>query len=88
MEPRIVVSLALTKVTTSVADPGCLLFIPDPGSDFSIPDLGSKRSQIRKFQYFDQGCLSRIRIPDPDPGSRIQGLKKHRISDPDPQPLG
>jgi hypothetical protein len=24
-------------------------------------------------------------IPDPEPGSRIQGVKKHRIPDPDPQ---
>jgi hypothetical protein len=46
---------------------------------------------------YDPGCSSRIRmlnflpIPDPDaelsthPGSRIQGSKRHRIPDPDPQ---
>ncbi len=58
---------------------------PDPGATFSIPDPNffhpGFRIRIKEFKYFnpkkgflssrkyDSGCSSRIRIPDPDPGS-------------------
>jgi hypothetical protein len=63
--------------------------IPDTGSDF-FPSWIPDPHQI--FRYFnpnnwflrsrkdDPGCSSRIL-----PGSRIQGSKRHRIPDPDPQ---
>jgi hypothetical protein len=43
---------------------------------------------VRKFhqkmgRIRDPGSGKKF-IPDPDPGSRIQGVKKHRIPDPDP----
>ncbi len=63
----------------------------NPGSE-----LFSSRICFIKFKYFnpkkwflnsrkyDPGCSSRIRILTSYP-SRIQGLKRHRIPDPDPQ---
>ncbi len=84
----------------SVADPGCLFLIPDPIFFIPDPGSKRYRIRIRikEFKYFkpkklflssrkyDSGCSSRIRI-FPHPGSRIriQGSKKHRLSDPDPQ---
>jgi hypothetical protein len=60
---------------SSVADPGC--FIPDSGSEhFSILDPGSEHFSFWIWKKF---------IPDPDPRSRVQGVIKHRILDPDPQ---
>ncbi len=75
-----------------------------PGSEFfpsRIPDPNflhpGSRIRIKEFKYinpkkwkYDRGCLSRIRIPDPDhvflplpdPVSRIQGSKRHRTQDP------
>jgi hypothetical protein len=84
MKPKIVVSLALTKVATGVADPECLFRIPDP--TFSIPDPGSKRCRIRirikklflSSQKYDQGCSFRIRIFS-HPGSRDQKSTGSRI---------
>jgi hypothetical protein len=87
-------------VDPSVADPGCLsrirLFsIPDP----NCLHPGS-RIRIKEFKYFnppkkpkkwflssrkyDTGCSSRIRMLIFYP-SRIQGPKRHRIPDPEPQ---
>ncbi len=73
---------------------GSRMFLPDP--NFFHP-----RSQIRikDFKYFNpKNCKiwSGLFIPDPDfypsririfshPGSRIQGSKRHRIPNPDPQ---
>ncbi len=67
----------ITLVEHSVSDPGCLsqiLFLP-------IPDLGSR---IQK-QQLNMGLGSGIRkkpIPDPGFPIRVQGSKRHRISDP------
>ncbi len=74
------------------------MFIPDPGSDFSPSRI---RIHTNEFKYFiltqkiafkALGKFIRvvhryrilIRIFT-HPGSRIQGSKRHRIPDPDPQ---
>ncbi len=72
--------------------------IPDP--NFPIPDSGSASKNLsfltpKKWflssRKYDPGCSSRIPDPDPyslsisDPGSWIQGSKRHRIPNPDPQ---
>ncbi len=62
---------------------GSGIFIPDtiffhPGSE-----LSASRIRIEEFKH-DPGCLSRIRMLTFYP-SRIQGSKRHRIPDPDPQ---
>ncbi len=48
--------ISIYLLFSSVADPGCLYWIPDPS--FSIPDPGSKRSRIRiltiDYKYFNQ----------------------------------
>jgi hypothetical protein len=77
-----------------------LFSIPDPGSELSIPDPGSTSKNLSIFnpkkwflssRKYDPGCSSRIPDPDadflsiPDPRSRIQRSKRHRIPDPDPQ---
>ncbi len=77
-----------------IPDPGSDFFpswIPDP--NFFYP---GSRILIKEFKYvnpkkwflssrkYDPGCSSRIRILTFCP-SRIQGFKKHRIPDPDPQ---
>ncbi len=56
--------------------------IPDPGS--RIPDLGSRiRIWIKEFKYFQpQKLFLSSRKDDLGCLSRIQGLKRHRISDP------
>jgi hypothetical protein len=67
------------------------MFIPDP--NFFHPGSASKKLNIFTQQIVSK--LSEIRselfIPDPDfftnPGSQIQGSKRHRIPDPDPQHL-
>jgi hypothetical protein len=49
IEPRIVVTLALSKVATGVADPGCLFRIPDPiflSRIQSLKDPGSENLSI------------------------------------------
>jgi hypothetical protein len=62
---------------------GSGMFIPDPGSEFFHPGSRVKniriRIRIKDFYVFltqkmflnswknDLGCLSRVRIPDPDP---------------------
>jgi hypothetical protein len=69
--------------------------IPDTGSDFfpsQIPDphqifryFNPKNWFLRSRKY-DPGCSSRIRILFFYPSKiRIQGSKRHRIPDPDPQ---
>jgi hypothetical protein len=58
---------------------------PGSGSHhFRHPGSGSRILVI--FRIRDLGSGKNI-IPDPDPGSgsRILGVKKHRIPDPDPQ---
>ncbi len=73
--------------------PGSRLFsIRDP--NFFHPGSTSRNLSISSFnpkisflgsRKYDPGCSSRIRIPvkkAPDPGSRIQGSKRHRIPDP------
>jgi hypothetical protein len=86
----------LKKLKSSVADPGC--FIPDPDptiapSRIRIPDPRGKKApdpgsdlfflQIL-FTYPGSGS-DHCSIPDPRSRSRIRGVKKHRIPDPDPQ---
>jgi hypothetical protein len=68
-----------------------LFSFPDPGSE-----LSPSRIRIKELKYFnpkkgflssrkyDPGFSSRIRMLTFYP-SRIQGSKRHRISDPDPQ---
>ncbi len=83
---------------SSVADPGCLSRIPDP--IFFHPGSRIRMKEFKYFnpekwfqcsRKYDPGCSSRIpdQVPDflpiPDPGFRIQGSKRHRILDPDPQ---
>jgi hypothetical protein len=75
---------------------GSRMFIPDPGDPVSrvkkIPDSGSASASmnisILALKTVSQLSekLSGMFIPDPDffP-SRIQGSKKHRTPDPDPQ---
>ncbi len=67
--------------------------IPDP--IFSVPDPGSASENLsiwsQKIVYKLSEISSGLFIPNPDtdfftlPGSRIQGSKRHRIPDPDPQ---
>ncbi len=75
------------------------MFIPDP--TFSHPESRIHIKEFKYGTYFnpkkiflssrknDPGYSSRIRIPESEffthPESRIQGLKKQRIPDPDPQ---
>ncbi len=62
---------------------GSRIFIPDPELKcFRIPD--PYLLTLNPFRKNDLGCPSRIRIFF-HPGYRIQGSKKHRILDPDPQ---
>ncbi len=66
-------------------------FIPDPGSEFFHP---GSRIRFKEFNLtkklflssrkYDPDCSSRIRILI-FYSSRIQGSKRHRIPDPDPQ---
>ncbi len=76
-----------------IPDPNCL----HPGSRILIkefmyfnPQTNPKKLFLSSKKY-DPGCSSRIPDPDsdflpiPDPGSRIQGSKRHPILDPDPQ---
>jgi hypothetical protein len=66
--------------------------IPDPNFFFSIPDPGSASKNLSiltpkiflSSRKYDSGCLSRIRILNFYP-SRIQGSKRHRIPNLDPQ---
>ncbi len=82
--------------TSSVADPGCLSRI----LLFSIPDHGSASKNLSILTKKNKKMVSKLKkiwfgllIPDPGsgcwlsthPGSRIQGSKRHRIPDPDPQ---
>ncbi len=64
--------------------------IPDPGSaskNLSILTQKNHKWFLSSMKY-DPGCSSRIPDPDPyflpipDPGSQIQGSKRHRILDP------
>jgi hypothetical protein len=68
--------------------------IPEPRSaSKNLSILTQKMFFPVSSRKYNRGCSSWIRIPDPDPdfltipdpGSRIQGSKKHRIPDPDPQ---
>ncbi len=78
-----------------IADPGCLSRTPDP--NFYHP---GSRIRIKEFKYFKPKKMvsklweiwSGLFVPDRSgswlfthPGSRIQGSKRHRIPDPDPQ---
>ncbi len=80
-----------------IPDPGSD-FLPSRIRTVSIPDTGSASKYLsiltpkkpKKWflstRKYDPGCSSRI--PDPDADfypSRIQGSKRHRIPDPDPQ---
>ncbi len=70
--------------------------IPDPGSRILVKEFKyfnpqkSKKKWFLSSKKYDPGCSSRIPDPDadflpsriPDPGSRIQGLKRHPIPDP------
>jgi hypothetical protein len=82
----------------SVADPGC--FIPDPDptiapSRIRILDTGGKKAPdpgsdllLYKGYYqilFAYPVSGSDHCSISDPGSRIQGVKKHQIPDPDPQ---
>ncbi len=67
-----------------ISDPGSR--IPDLGS--RITDHGSKNSNKREGWKKIVTKLSKVWIRDPEKtnsGSRIQGSKRHRILDPDPQ---
>jgi hypothetical protein len=84
-----------------IPDPGSDFFpsqIPDPncfhpGSRIPIKEFKyfNPKEWFLSSRKHDPGCSSRIPDPDPDflpipdPGSRIQGSKRHRIPDPDPQ---
>jgi hypothetical protein len=58
-------------------------FLTVPMSVFLICESGFKIHLLKNLL----GCSYRIPVPDffSYPGSRIQGSKKHRIPDPDPQ---
>ncbi len=73
---------------------------PDPGSEFfpSRIRIFLSRIHVKELRYFnpkklfisyrkyDPDCSSRIQILNfTCPGSRIQGSKRYRIPDPDPQ---
>jgi|688.fasta_scaffold1346196_2 hypothetical protein len=81
-----------TGVTSSIADVGCLpriqIFpsqIPgQKGNGLATKNLSTFREKIvTKLLEIDRECLFWIRI-FLHSGSRIQGLKKHRIPDPNP----
>jgi hypothetical protein len=57
------------------------MLITDPGSEFFPSRIRTKNLSIltQKFGFYG------LFIPDPDPGSRIQGSKRHLVPDPDPQ---
>jgi hypothetical protein len=63
--------------------------IPDSGSGPASKNLSINSNPKNCSRKYDPGCSSRITDPDflpiPDPGSRIQGSKRHRIPDQDPQ---
>ncbi len=77
------------------------MLIPDPGSQIrilSIPDLGSASKNLsisKNLIILTLKMVSKLSeiwsgldpdfLPIPDPGSRIQGSKGHRIPDTDPQ---
>jgi hypothetical protein len=87
------------KESNSVADPGCLSWIPDPKFPSRIPgkkDSGSQNPiHIKEYKYFElkklflssqkyyPGCSSRIRILIFYPSRGIPGSKRHRIPDPE-----
>jgi hypothetical protein len=73
-----------------ILDPGSELFssrIPDPHQRMYF----SQKKWLLSSKKYDLGCSSRISDPAYGsclftyPGSRIQGSKRHRIPDPDPQ---
>jgi hypothetical protein len=58
---------------------------PGPKSRSSVADPGCL-SRIQYFYIPDPGSkVDKILDPDPHPEFRIQGVKKQRIPDPDPQ---
>jgi hypothetical protein len=57
--------------------------VPDPGSASKFQLFNPKKWFLSSRKY-DPGCSSRIRMLNFYP-SRIQGSKRHRIPDPDPQ---
>jgi hypothetical protein len=76
------------------------MFIPDPGSDFFPSRIRFFQSRIRfkEVKYFnpktlflssrkyDPGCSSRIRISDPESGSRIPNPDSDFLPIPYPRP--
>ncbi len=73
-----------------IPDPNCL----HPGSaskNLGILTPKKPKKWFLSSRKYDPGCSSRTPDPDadflpiPGPGSRIQGSKRHRIPDPDPQ---
>ncbi len=59
--------------------------LPDPGSASKNQSILTQKLFLSSRKY-DLGCSFRIRILIfTHPGSRIQGSKRHRIPDPDPQ---
>ncbi len=75
----IIVCPVIKKESNTVADPGCLYWIPDPKFAFRIPDPGSKRYRIlihiKEYKYFERKMLFLCsRKYDPGYSSRIRIL--------------
>ncbi len=63
--------------TVSIADPG------SSSKNLSILTPKKQKNWFLSSKKYDPGCSSRIRmLTFSHPGSRIQGLKRHRIPDP------
>jgi hypothetical protein len=72
-------------------DPVIIFFIPDPGSgsehfssriNYIKRGMKSKNYLFSCFLWFQEEVFKVKKITHPGSGSRIQGVKKHRIPDP------
>jgi hypothetical protein len=62
------------------------MFISDPTFFHPGSELSPSRIRIKEFKYFNpKKWFLNSGLFIPDPGSRIQGSKRHRIRDHDPQ---